>query len=218
MIRRPPRSTLFPYTTLFRSPGQERRTENVHGWGWHPAPSALPTESGNRPWMCEEEGRLLPNFRDQLVQIVRRWRTLTHLDAHRVVNILEQTVSAIVDEFAFLALLDLLDDETKLLFDLVMRAAVHVRDPGLQVENRGHGTQCEFARLFFVIDVDLGQIDFLARAALDRARLRRRRRYLVHSIRSRLDWNPLQDLDQPARRNLRHHRDGFGDVGKLPSL
>src|SRR3712207_7859498 len=25
MIRRPPRSTLFPYTTLFRSPGQRRR-------------------------------------------------------------------------------------------------------------------------------------------------------------------------------------------------
>src|SRR2546427_8094473 len=26
MIRRPPRSTLFPYTTLFRSPSGERRT------------------------------------------------------------------------------------------------------------------------------------------------------------------------------------------------
>src|SRR5256885_6938515 len=26
MIRRPPRSTLFPYTTLFRSPGQDART------------------------------------------------------------------------------------------------------------------------------------------------------------------------------------------------
>src|SRR5256885_14842266 len=25
MIRRPPRSTLFPYTTLFRSPGRRRR-------------------------------------------------------------------------------------------------------------------------------------------------------------------------------------------------
>src|SRR5256885_8881567 len=25
MIRRPPRSTLFPYTTLFRSPGDRRR-------------------------------------------------------------------------------------------------------------------------------------------------------------------------------------------------
>src|SRR2546426_4797528 len=30
MIRRPPRSTLFPYTTLFRSP--------VSGEGWHGVP------------------------------------------------------------------------------------------------------------------------------------------------------------------------------------
>src|SRR2546427_7622361 len=29
MIRRPPRSTLFPYTTLFRSPGVARKTANV---------------------------------------------------------------------------------------------------------------------------------------------------------------------------------------------
>src|SRR2546430_8184005 len=29
MIRRPPRSTLFPYTTLFRSPRGRRRTRNV---------------------------------------------------------------------------------------------------------------------------------------------------------------------------------------------
>src|SRR3712207_8337458 len=27
MIRRPPRSTLFPYTTLFRSRGQDRRAD-----------------------------------------------------------------------------------------------------------------------------------------------------------------------------------------------
>src|SRR3712207_8695030 len=32
MIRRPPRSTLFPYTTLFRSPG-ERRAPAVRGEG-----------------------------------------------------------------------------------------------------------------------------------------------------------------------------------------
>src|SRR2546427_5944493 len=32
MIRRPPRSTLFPYTTLFRSEGWcERRDSNPHG-------------------------------------------------------------------------------------------------------------------------------------------------------------------------------------------
>src|SRR5437899_5930479 len=29
MIRRPPRSTLFPYTTLFRSPGVTIKTEDV---------------------------------------------------------------------------------------------------------------------------------------------------------------------------------------------
>src|SRR5256885_1983832 len=35
MIRRPPRSTLFPYTTLFRSPGQELRgRQGLHGCGW----------------------------------------------------------------------------------------------------------------------------------------------------------------------------------------
>src|SRR3712207_8735294 len=31
MIRRPPRSTLFPYTTLFRSPGFLVRLEERHG-------------------------------------------------------------------------------------------------------------------------------------------------------------------------------------------
>src|SRR2546428_2580603 len=40
MIRRPPRSTLFPYTTLFRSPGPagfgalQGRIEMVQGMGW----------------------------------------------------------------------------------------------------------------------------------------------------------------------------------------
>src|SRR2546430_5689672 len=32
MIRRPPRSTLFPYTTLFRSPAQVRITATSHRW------------------------------------------------------------------------------------------------------------------------------------------------------------------------------------------
>src|SRR5260370_35709404 len=37
MIRRPPRSTLFPYTTLFRSGGQGQ----VHFLGYQPNASAL---------------------------------------------------------------------------------------------------------------------------------------------------------------------------------
>src|SRR2546425_8723030 len=36
MIRRPPRSTLFPYTTLFRSHEiRTRRGVGSHGDGWH---------------------------------------------------------------------------------------------------------------------------------------------------------------------------------------
>src|SRR5256886_11603878 len=33
MIRRPPRSTLFPYTTLFRSVGADRAADQVGGRG-----------------------------------------------------------------------------------------------------------------------------------------------------------------------------------------
>src|SRR2546421_4956218 len=45
MIRRPPRSTLFPYTTLFRSPGRRagvcrhhhrHRHDRKYGWGDRP--------------------------------------------------------------------------------------------------------------------------------------------------------------------------------------
>src|SRR5258708_26645929 len=32
MIRRPPRSTLFPYTTLFRSQNQERHLQQIEGF------------------------------------------------------------------------------------------------------------------------------------------------------------------------------------------
>src|SRR5947209_16031952 len=38
MIRRPPRSTLFPYTTLFRSPDEERVAgQEQHGRPQHPS-------------------------------------------------------------------------------------------------------------------------------------------------------------------------------------
>src|SRR2546425_6199157 len=41
MIRRPPRSTLFPYTTLFRSPGVTRHLAGIAAGSWHPTESAL---------------------------------------------------------------------------------------------------------------------------------------------------------------------------------
>src|SRR5260221_12794196 len=44
MIRRPPRSTLFPYTTLFRSPAWGR--ESLRSTGCCRRPPACPTEIG----------------------------------------------------------------------------------------------------------------------------------------------------------------------------
>src|SRR2546430_11498157 len=40
MIRRPPRSTLFPYTTLFRSADSPRRLRHTDGAGYHPGDGA----------------------------------------------------------------------------------------------------------------------------------------------------------------------------------
>src|SRR2546425_9747761 len=34
MIRRPPRSTLFPYTTLFRSPAMFSTSPSTGAWAW----------------------------------------------------------------------------------------------------------------------------------------------------------------------------------------
>src|SRR3712207_7442030 len=59
MIRRPPRSTLFPYTTLFRSRGDGRRTDPAAGRrrdgdradvddGALPAAHARPADGGPR--------------------------------------------------------------------------------------------------------------------------------------------------------------------------
>src|SRR3712207_9095742 len=42
MIRRPPRSTLFPYTTLFRSP--MRSKADAHDYRYFPDPDLLPLE------------------------------------------------------------------------------------------------------------------------------------------------------------------------------
>src|SRR2546426_6743136 len=43
MIRRPPRSTLFPYTTLFRSAG-------ARAWALSPVPSAWASDLEARAW------------------------------------------------------------------------------------------------------------------------------------------------------------------------
>src|SRR5690349_22138092 len=62
MIRRPPRSTLFPYTTLFRSPAQKRSARSRSDGAWlncteQATPSAAKrgTSSGASSWARSEE-------------------------------------------------------------------------------------------------------------------------------------------------------------------
>src|SRR3712207_7001698 len=50
MIRRPPRSTLFPYTTLFRSPASQQR-EYLESLGLpRPASAKAPSSDPTEPW------------------------------------------------------------------------------------------------------------------------------------------------------------------------
>src|SRR5256885_10572340 len=60
MIRRPPRSTLFPYTTLFRSPGSrpERRRRQQRLWlGQQPEPEF----PGQRPERLAHPDLVVPD-------------------------------------------------------------------------------------------------------------------------------------------------------------
>src|SRR3712207_8631760 len=60
MIRRPPRSTLFPYTTLFRSPDDGRPVLLLHGFpetsaSWAAVTPRL-TEAGLRTYAVDQLG------------------------------------------------------------------------------------------------------------------------------------------------------------------
>src|SRR5256885_11417251 len=62
MIRRPPRSTLFPYTTLFRSMGSMARMNYLQ------AENQLKTfaqETGGYAWFPQFEGEMPGVFRDR---------------------------------------------------------------------------------------------------------------------------------------------------------
>src|SRR2546430_10892175 len=52
MIRRPPRSTLFPYTTLFRS-GKDGNGMNFNGAGFGKDPCAKPVRISPKQYCCD---------------------------------------------------------------------------------------------------------------------------------------------------------------------
>src|SRR5256885_13167473 len=74
MIRRPPRSTLFPYTTLFRSP--------TH----HPRPPTLPFAAGHSHSRSEEHTSELQSPCNLVCRLLlekkKQSRALRHYHAH----------------------------------------------------------------------------------------------------------------------------------------
>src|SRR5256885_11468121 len=76
MIRRPPRSTLFPYTTLFRSPGADRRN----------APDAEQSAAGAGAARQSEPGAALDRYRGPAVGADRDRKSTRLNSSHLVIS------------------------------------------------------------------------------------------------------------------------------------
>src|SRR5690349_24250059 len=74
MIRRPPRSTLFPYTTLFRSPDRIYRAPPRRGEGAGHHPALVPIGRGQRELIIgdrsEEHTSELQSRRDLVCRLL----------------------------------------------------------------------------------------------------------------------------------------------------
>ena len=88
------------------APGQELRAEQRDRRRRDAAARALAAERGDGSRVGEEEAGLLPDLREQLVEIVRRRRPAARLDPLRGVDVVQQAVLLVVDQLALLALLD----------------------------------------------------------------------------------------------------------------
>ena len=196
------------------APGQELRAEQRNGRRWDAAAGALAAESGDRQRVSEEEGGFLPDLGQQIVEVIRRRRPAQRRDALTGGDVGQQAVIAVVDQFVLLPLLDRLDGQPQLFLDLVVRAAVQVRNTGVHVENGGDGAEEVLARLLLVVDEGLRQFGLVALGTGDLhvARVLD----LVQAVDAGFDGQPLQQVRQPARRNGRKLRDGLGGVGELP--
>src|SRR2546422_8387006 len=70
MIRRPPRSTLFPYTTLFRSHRSTFSSHSRHSWALHPCATrwSRPRNSRRRVFLEQLERFLHRAFELEIVR------------------------------------------------------------------------------------------------------------------------------------------------------
>src|SRR5258708_19862810 len=79
MIRRPPRSTLFPYTTLFRSSWEPRGT-----WRIHKKPNGREI-AACRPWLDREIALVRPRILERDLAIEDRKSTRLN-SSHQIIS------------------------------------------------------------------------------------------------------------------------------------
>src|SRR5258708_29655154 len=101
MIRRPPRSTLFPYTTLFRSPGgfqvpEKRGTKKHYGTSFEAIQGVLQMMSHNAFWRSEEHTSELQSP-DHLVcrLLLEKKKKMTHTGISKLCKSLIPLTTAI---------------------------------------------------------------------------------------------------------------------------
>ena len=194
------------------APGDELRAKQAGG-GRRGAPArGLAAKGGNGQRMGQEECRLLPDLGQQLIEVIGCGRACQREDALLFGDLGQQAVIRVVDQLAFLVLLDGLDGQTQLLLDLVMRAAVEVRDTGMHIQHGADGVQEKFARLRFVLDKSARQLVLMGLGSAGHPDLLRVLD-LVEPVDAGLDRHPLQQVRQPARADGGKLGNGLGGVG-----
>src|SRR2546422_6538533 len=79
MIRRPPRSTLFPYTTLFRSAADHAARTAPRGRSSHRAPAAAPPRGGRATRPRHERGGGLQRSEEHTSELQSRLHLVCRL-------------------------------------------------------------------------------------------------------------------------------------------
>src|SRR5260370_15929081 len=101
MIRRPPRSTLFPYTTLFRSqkpaehnapqPERDESTEHSDGRAQEHAPGKRPALIERAPERSEEHTSELQSHLNLVCRLLLEKKKKLHIERERSVGSREYT-------------------------------------------------------------------------------------------------------------------------------
>jgi len=139
--------------------------------------------------MRQEETRFFPDPGDQFVEIVGGGSALACFDPLFFRDVVQQPILAVVDELAFLPLLDNLNGQAQLLGDLVIGDAVEIGHARVDIDYRVDRTEHVLACVLLIIHVGLRQIALVAVGTIHGDL-----RFIFHPVQpvnTRFHWGPL---------------------------